>query len=236
MKQTDDVFFFTLIDFLIQIFFFGLLLYVFSQASQMSKEKLEQEEARHYEQQMKAAGFTNLTQLMDYLTKLTPATELKGVADFFSQAGGYGKVKEAVAVVQKAGGVDKVAPAVALIKNAGGPEKVKEGVELLRKAGLGKPSCNNENGRPKAMATVLAGDSSIRFEEITPELEIALQLIGRNFDEVKELSLAEFRKTFEPLAAKQPDCRYTLRFLEATRFVDARDAARFIFYLNIARK
>jgi hypothetical protein len=45
--------------------------------------------------------------------------------------------------------------------------------------------------------------------------------------------MTEFRKAFAPLLLKKPDCRYTLRFVESTRFVYARDAARFAFYLNI---
>jgi hypothetical protein len=37
MRRTDDVFFFTLIDFLLQIFFFGLLLFVVGQSLQKDK-------------------------------------------------------------------------------------------------------------------------------------------------------------------------------------------------------
>lgn len=239
MKKNNDVFFFVLVDFLLQAFFFGLLLYVAAQAMQADKEKdakKTEEELRQQQKQVERAGFSSLTQLLDYLTKLAPVTELKGVADFFSEAGGYAKVKEAVEAVGKAGGVDKVAQAVALIKDAGGPEKVREGAELLRKAGLGKPSCNNDNGRPKAAATVVATDASIRFEGNTPELEQALARLGVRFEDVKELDLAQFRRTFAPLESKQPDCRYTLRFIEMTNYVAARDAARFTFYLNIIRK
>jgi hypothetical protein len=239
MKRTDDVFFFTLIDFLVQVFFFGLLLYVVGQAALKHKQ---QEAAKTLEDADKhaaiaqASGFSNLTQLLDHLTKLAPVTEWKGVADFFSDAGGFEKVKAAVDVVNKAGGPEQVSTATGLVADAGGPERVKEAVELLRKAGLGKPSCNNANGRPKPAATVVATDSTIRFEGNTPELAEALKLLGLEFAAVQELPLADFRKTFAPLNAKRPDCRYTLRFLESTRFVDARDAARFTFYLHIGRK
>jgi hypothetical protein len=239
MKRSDDVFFFVLIDFLLQAFFFGLLLYVAAQAVQSSadneldslKERIKEED-----QQVKSLGFSKLTELLDYLTKMVPANELKGLAEFFSKAGGYDKVKASVEAVKNAGGADKVAASVALVKESGGPEKVREGVELLRKAGLGKPSCNNENGRAKAVATVVASDSTIRFESETPELSQALALLGVNFEDVKELTLSQFRRTFAPLESKQPDCRYTLRFVETTRYVDARDAARFAFYLNITKR
>lgn len=239
MKKSNDVFFFVLVDLLLQAFFFGLLLYVATQAMQSDKDKQAQNDAEQlkaHQKQLESNGFSNLTQLLDYLTKLAPANELKGVADFFSNSGGYAKVKEVVQAVQSAGGVDKVIQAVALVKESGGPEKVREGAELLRKAGLGKPSCNNEGGRPKAAATVVATDATLRFEASTPELEQVLALLGVKFDDVRELPLAEFRRVFMPLEAKQPDCRYTLRFIELTNYVSARDAARFTFYLNIVRK
>lgn len=174
----------------------------------------------------RASGFSNITELLDYLTKLAPVTEFKGIADFLSTAGGMNKAKEAVNAVQA----------------AGGPEKVKTSLEKLRRyeEGTGKPPCLYEvvgdKKVAKPIATVIAEDSTIRFESNTPALEDALRLLGRSFESVKSLPLAEFSRTFAPLIQQQPNCRYTLRFVEATRFVDARDAARFAFYLNIGTR
>ena len=233
MKRSDDVFFFTLIDFLVQALFFGLLLFVLGQAAQQESAKAleasnqvtKDKEAR-LEKVAQASGFSNLTELLDYLTKLAPVTEFKGIADFLSSSGGIGKAREAVTVVQA----------------AGGPDKFKASMDKLRKyeEGTGKPPCLYEvvgdKKVAKILATVIADESIIRFEASNPSLEEALKLVGRSFDSVKFLPLAEFSKTFAPLVQKKADCRYTLKFIETTRFVDARDAARFAFYLNIGKR
>lgn len=222
MKRSDDVFFFTLIDFLVQALFFGLLLYVLGQAAQQESAKAREasdqvakDKDARLEKVAQASGFSNLTELLDYLTKLAPVMEFKGIADFLSSAGGIGKAREAVTVVQA----------------AGGPDKVKASMDKLRKheEGTGKPPCLydmvGDRKVAKILATVIADDATIRFETSNPALKEALQLVGRSFDSVKSLPLAEFSKTFAPLVQRKADCRYTLRFLETTRFVDARDAA-----------
>lgn len=233
MKRSDDVFFFTLIDFLLQALFFGLLLYVLGQAAQQevakaretSNQVAKDKEAK-LEKVAQASGFSNLTELLDYLTKLAPATEFKGIADFLNSAGGLGKAMEAVTAVQA----------------AGGPDKIKASMDKLRKyeEGTGKPPCLydvvGDKKVAKTLATVIGDETTIRFEASNPALEEALQLVGRSFDSVKSLQLAEFSRTFAPLVQKKADCRYTLRFIETTRFVDARDAARFAFYLNIGKR
>lgn len=241
MKRTDDVYFFTLIDFLIQSLFFGLLLYVLGQASQQEAAKT-QKGASDIAEFATAAGFTNLTQLTDYLSKLAPVSDFKGIADFLSSAGGIKEVKAAVAVVQTAGGIKEAKAAVGLVKASGGTSAVTADLDKLRKfeEGTGKPPClfDSVGGKKvaKSLATVIASESTIQFEASNPELEEALVLIGRSFSSIQSLPLNEFSKTFAPLVQKKPACRYTLRFLETTRFVDARDAARFAFYLNIGKR
>lgn len=226
MRRVDDVFFFTLIDFLVQVFFFGLLVFVVGRASQAEREEKHGQETKQIEDLKKAAGISNLTELTDSLTKLAPVSELKGVADFVRREGGLEKVKEATKVVADAGGISKI----------------RENLDRLRKyeEGSGKPPClfewvnNKKVSRP--LAVVVAGDASIRFESSSAELEGVLKRLGRTYDSVRELPLGEFKKTFGPMVQIQPDCRYTLHFIETTRLVDARDAARFAFYLNINKR
>jgi hypothetical protein len=230
MNRSDNVFFFTLIDFLLQVFFFGLLLYVFSQSLQVKNnksreeaEKTRKDEAAAVQKIKDATGISNLTELTDVLTNLGPVRELKGTADFISRAGGADKVRAAVNTVEAMGGV----------------ESANQKMEKLRKLeeGSGRPPClfnaigDRKVARP--LATITATDTAISFNGSTPDLEDALRLIGRSYDSVHELTLAEFRKVFLPLVSKKPECRYTLRFRENTRLVYARDAARFAFYLNI---
>lgn len=224
MKRSDDVFFFTLIDFLLQVFFFGLLLYVVGKSINVEAEHERAEREKQVEQLKRVAGVSNLTELTDLLTKLAPIRDLQGTADFIARAGGTEKVK------------DKVA----LVDNAGGKENLELKLEKLRKLeeGTGRPPClyDEVNGKKivRSLAVVVANDTHIAFQQTNPELEKVLSMLGLEFAAVRELSLAEFRKTFSTLVAKKPECRYTLAFREHTRFVDARDAARFAFYLSIA--
>jgi len=224
-RGVDDVFFFTLIDFLLQVFFFGLLLYVVAQAAQAETDRQQGIEQQQVEELKKTAGVSNLTELTDFLSRLAPITELKGMADFISRAGGMQQLEAAQAVVADVGGVDKV----------------RERLEKLRKIeeGYGKPPCLYEvvNGKKvvKLLATVVATDATIRFAESTPQLEEVLQLLGRSFESVRELSLADFRNTFGPILTLKPECRYTVRINEATRYVDARDAVSSAFLPSIRK-
>jgi hypothetical protein len=223
MKRSDDVFFFTLIDFLLQVFFFGLLLYVFAQSNQNELEKIRRQDDEVIEKLKIVSGFSNLTELTDILTNLAPMKELKGTSDF----------------IRKAGGLDKVTLAVNTVESVGGTEAVAQRLEKLRKLeeGSGKPPClfslAGDKKQAKSLATVIATDSTIIFQENNSDLEDTLRQIGRSFESVRELPLAQFRQVFASLLSKRPECRYTLRFREHTSLVHARDAARFSFYLMI---
>jgi membrane-associated protease RseP (regulator of RpoE activity) len=217
MRRSDDVFFFTLIDFLLQVFFFGLLLFVVGQSLQKEKESVYHTEQQEVERLKKTAGVTNITELTDALTKMAPLKELRGTSDFMQRNGGIKNVEAAVNAASAAGGVDKVASLASDLKAT---------TERLAKVeGWGKVSCIPNvtvNGKiqPKSIATVFVSDKSIRLEEPTPEMHAVLQSLGLEFESVRELGLAEFRKTFSSLIAKHPECRYFLRVITQTQFLD----------------
>lgn len=225
MKQSDDVFFFTLIDFLVQVFFFGLVLFVLNQAVQAAKDNEHKTDEEKVQKLLDAAGVSSLTELTDELTNLAPLKELKGMSDFVSHNGGLKQVSQ----------VNE------LVKTAGGEQGLKSSLERLKKLedGLGKPPCLYEivgdKKVVKSLATVFATDTSIAFQEESADLTQVLNLMNLKFSGIRELSLEDFRKTFAPLAIRKPECRFTLRFIEKTRLVDARDAARFAFYLSIGK-
>ncbi len=220
MKRADDVFFFTLVDFLLQAFFFGLLVYVLNATHQAHAEVEKKAAEKSIEDLKRVTGVSNLTELLDILTKLAPVDRLMGWADFFARNGGLDKVNSSLDAVNK----------------AGGPEKLAEGMERLRKfeEGSGKPPCLYDAVGDKKvarnLATVVGDDSSITFQGTNEKLEEVLQLLGTNYKAVEKLSLADFKRTFGILPQKRPDCRYTLLLIEETRFVDARDAADVAFY------
>lgn len=81
----------------------------------------------------------------------------------------------------------------------------------------------------------MGADKLLRFDGTNANLDAVLQLLGLRYADVADLPNAQFRQLFASLNAKQPGCRYKLRFLESTRYVDARDAARLAFFLDIER-
>lgn len=223
MKRSDDVFFFTLIDFLLQVFFFGLLLYVFARNLEHAKADVRQAEAQEIAKLKAASGVSNITELTDLLTNLAPLKELRGTSDF----------------IARAGGIDNAIKAFDFVQKAGGPANLALRLDKLRalEEGTGKPPCLftmvNDKKVPKQLAVVTATDTAIAFNAASPELDEVLRLLNRTYASVQQLTLAEFRQAFSGLAVKRPECRYTLRFREMTQYVHARDAARFAFYLNI---
>lgn len=251
MKKSEDIFFFTLIDFLIQACFFGLVLYGLAQHSQQAEKARIKTERETIDKALRGTGVSNLTELTDELTKLAPVKDLRALSEIAKLAGGPEALKKLQEVAAHAGGAEQLAAKLAhaseasqastFIANAGGVDKITASLEKLRKfeEGSGKPPClfnlvgDKRTARP--VATVVASDATIQFKETNPDLDQMLAKIGRTFDDVRELPLAEFARVFALVNQRMPECRYTLRFLEKTSLIHARDAARFSFYLNISK-
>lgn len=245
MKQSNDIYFITLIDLFVQIIFLSLLLYVVSKAGEEERMAEQRAAVKNVERIVKAAGVSNITELTDELTKLGPIKEMKGTADFISRAGGASDAARLVSIANQMGGVDQLdaklqasAKVQSLVERAGGDEKLQQIIKKFEE-GSGKPPClyttANDKRIAKPVATVIADDSSIAFEGSNPELDRMLALLGKSYPAVQTLSFAEFKSTFARLSGIKPECRYTLRFIEKTNLVHARDAARFAFYLNISK-
>ncbi|WP_348700163.1 hypothetical protein [Duganella fentianensis] len=245
MKKNNDVYFITLIDLLVQVVFLGLLLYVVAEADQEGPATTVEVDRNTVERLLAASGVSNLTELTDELSKLAPVKELKGMADFIQKAGGPDAAKQIVEVVKQAGGAKQLGPylqdardAKEMIDKAGGKEKV---AAIIKKAeeGSGKPPClfTEENGKKivKPLASIDADNAELVFEATTPELEKVLTQMNTSYAAIRKLTFAEFSSAFAPLTRIKPECRYTLRFIERTNFVHARDAASKVFYLNIVK-
>jgi hypothetical protein len=245
MKRNNDVYFITLIDLLVQIIFLALLLYVVAKAGEGVKKKTLQVDSQVVERLLKATGVSNLTELTDELSKLAPITELKGTSEFIKRVGGVAAAKQLVEATQRAGGAEHIEVAIRngeiakkLVDRAGGIEKV---AAIIKKAeeGSGKPPClysaDGSKKVVKPLATVTADDTEIAFDESNPDLESVLVLLGRPFSSVQRMSLSAFSAAFSPLTRVKPECRYTLRLIERTNLVHARDAAGKVFYLSISK-
>jgi hypothetical protein len=222
MRRDDSVFFFTLVDFLLTALFFGLVVFAVGKA-RARRDRKEQKEWSAFASRLRTAtGISDLTVLTDRLTRLGP---LKNA-------------EEALQVVKQVGGPSEAGKAIAMVVKSGGSDTVRARLERLRqREGAGKPHCllSEVEGKPRAtaIATVMATDSTISFEKETPELRSVLSSIQRTYEDVRSLGLRDFARTFEPVLGIHPECLYTLEFIERTRYIDARDAARGVFYLRI---
>jgi hypothetical protein len=141
---------------LLQVFFFGLVLYVLAQTAQIKSEKARKQEAAQIEKIKDAAGISNLTELTDLLTNLGPIDEFKGTADFISEAGGKERIRAAVKVAEQAGGAENIGPKLDKLR------KLEEGA--------GKPPCLfntiGDKKVAKPLGTVVASDTSISFRGV----------------------------------------------------------------------
>lgn len=245
MKRNNDVYFITLIDLLVQILFLGLLLFVIAKAGQ-EKEQADQQSTRQaMERLLNAAGVSNIAELTDELTKLAPITELKGTAEFISRAGGADAANKLIDSVKQMGGVEQFQASMRdsslmreLVNRAGGIEKLDSIVKKIE-AGRDKPPClfsmDGEKKSSRALATVIATDEMISFERSNPDLEAVLSMLGKSYSEVQSLPFSEFSSVFSALPRMKPECRYSLRLVERTNLVHARDAAQIAFYLSISK-
>ena len=226
MRRSDDVFFFTLIDFLLQVFFFGLLLFVAGRALENDKDISRVDRDKQVDAMVKAMGVSSIAELSDLLTKLVPLDKLRGTADFIARNGGEKKVEDGLKALQAAGGIDKIGELKT--ENAALAERI------AKLEGWGKVSCLPNvmvNGKlqPKTIGLAIVTDDSITLQDPTPDMLALLKTHGLEFDSVKRLSLSAFRTTFAPVVAKQPECRYFLTVRRETRFFEPMGAVCTVF-------
>lgn len=221
-QRSDSVFLLTLVDFLVQVIFFGLFVFVVHQA-------ILQRDRRHYDpavvdRAVETAGVSDLTELVDELSKLAPV-RLKGFNATLGNESDEAQVRRVAEAIREAGGAAGVSDAMQRL------------AKLERGSGL--PACLDETvggvRRAVTLATATGTGSSIVFDAPTPQFTRLLDEIGLDFGSVRSLGLREFPRVFRRVLTKHPKCRYTIVLREKTRMVNARDAAGQIFYLKLRR-
>jgi len=210
--RRDDVFFLILVDFLVQILFFGLFLFVFYQASlQRDQDKLKEA--------VDAAGVSDVSELTDDLSRLAPV-----------------KLKEFADLIKRAGGVDAVAQLLRRVSQEGGATASISRLDKLRRLeGSDKPSClvDQTTRQPRALMAVQASGRSITITQGTPDLARVVADLGVEASVGHVYSPETFQRAFSPLLSRQPQCRFYIRFEERTELVAPRRAAGSIFYLMV---
>lgn len=222
-RRSDNVFLLTLVDFLIQIIFFGLFVFAVWQAV-LNRGAEKRYDPQDVKDAVETAGVSNLKELIDELSKLAPV-RLKGMNDTL----GKDVTPEQVTQVQEA------------IKQAGGAEGLTTAMQRLAKLeqGSDKPPCLFEmlNGQrqSKTLGTAVGMASSISFTGSTPELEQLLAEVGLSYANVQSLGVREFPRVFSRVLKAHPNCRFTITLRETTSMVTARDAVQQIFYTKLRK-
>lgn len=211
MKRSDDVFLFTLVDFLLQALFFGFFLYVVGKAlapAQLSKSEREARAAL-----LEKTKVSDLIELTDLLSKMGPLEKLPGTAEFFQKNGGVVGLRVTLEAMQQIGGADTVRTMQAVLK---AKEQEIDGLKTEIKA-WGTPSCLYETVsgkvRPRSIARVRVYDDRVELDTPTDDMRSVLTSLKLDYETVKTLGHSAFRATFAPLVVQRPECRY---FLEVT--------------------
>lgn len=214
MRPSDDVFWLTLVDFLTQLCFFGLLCYAVVQVAADSPRKpklnndpkppvvLSDREVEAVQELKTATGVGDFTQLSDQLGTFVHISRVKGLLSLLGQKA----------------------------STAQGLEDLRT---KLQKETFEKEPCLKDakgNGSRRLVATVIVTDTHITFQRPTPELDELLGLLGKRYKEVESLEHKEFTSQFLAITRMRPDCRYSIGFIERTELIHGRDAIGRVFY------
>ncbi|MDO8283187.1 MAG: hypothetical protein Q7U10_11305 [Thermodesulfovibrionia bacterium] len=204
MKQSEQALYITLIDFLIQIIFIGLVVGVVYAVSQTEDDK-SKNNANKLEVIAKDSGM-NVEELLDYMSKLGPIKTL-GPAE--SAPGLFKLGKELENLVAKVGGVDEA-------KNI-----------LKKSGGQGYESCLPDK---KAIVTFHAYENYITVDGKTKEFDTLLSQLGVSANKIDKMTFSEFKENFNRVIKDNPNCRYNVNIIEHSDFKKPRDVIRTCFW------
>jgi hypothetical protein len=209
MRQTEHVLYITLIDFLLQLLFLGMVISViYAIAQSDEKAKLDPAMAKDALESMQRVktltGISDITTLTDELTRMGPLQTAAKHAELG---------REMEKDVLGAGGRDAAKKALAEY--------------AARRGGQGKPSCLPDGGR---LASLHAYSDRIELHQpMSKEMANLLSRIGLPQDRSARLSLAEFRDAFAPVTRLHPECRFNVEIVEHSYDTRPRDAIRSAF-------
>lgn len=202
MRQSEHVLYITLIDFLLQLIFLGLVLSVIYSANQPSGDEIEKSvEAITKIQSL--TGISDLTEITDELTRLGP---LKNAVQNNRVLGEFNKLAD------KVGGKDAALKILATEANKG--------------SAPGKPYCLG--GLKVATFDAYEDRLDLRYPLSTEMVELLKQL-KLSPDFVKRVPIKEFSKTFASLRVIEPTCVYNVVLVEHSFDTRPRDAVNSTF-------
>lgn len=204
MRQSEHILYITLVDFLLQLLFLGLVLSVIHSSLQPDQDETKANQS--FVQNMRQlTGISDLTKLTDELTRLGP---LKKVISDVKVA------RDAETLFDKVGGKENAAKLLN---------------DEARKAGQGRPSCMPNSQR---VATFDAYADRIELRQpLSSEMINILQSINLPKDKAVNIPLNEFRSLFAAMESRneRDKCIYNVFLFEHTFDTRPRDKFRNIF-------
>ena len=220
-KHNEDVFFFTLIDFLIQILFFGLVIYVASaSASLLSKSTTTQIDLKSVAIVNRWTSTSSIPELAKLLKDHpNPPTPFSDWIPLIS--------------TRK---LDDVIIKLAYVEARGGISKIDGQLAKAARA-LGKPSCvtgDEDRGKATFIADFILSDDRIEIigapaPQFMAILEEDLKV---KLEEIRSLPLEKFRELFSPVIINHSDCRYYVKIKETTKLRAPRESVQSVFLIG----
>lgn len=209
MRQTEHVLYITLIDFLLQLLFLGMVISViYAIAQRQEPATPDPAAARDALEAMtkikNLTGISDLTKLTDELTRLGPLNQVG------NDAQSWRDISDA-------------------IREIGGKENARKTLteQAAKRGGQGLPSCLENKAR---LATFHAYQDRIELGDFdAKEFNALLSKIGESKIKVEHLSNSEFSKIFSRVKTTHPDCRFNVDLVEHSYDTRPRDAVRSAF-------
>lgn len=206
MRQSEHVLYITLIDFLLQLLFLGMVISVMYAMSQQEDLPVAVDPAvakdaiEAMEKVKSLTGVSNITQLTDELTRLGPLQPANKNVESW---------KNIAETVKSVGGVDSA-------------KRI-----LDKQAGQGLPSCLPNKGR---LATFHAYSEYIDLGNYAPnDFPALLAKIGLQKSSVEHIATRDFSSVFKLVKVHYPDCRFNVDLIEHSFDTRPRDSVRQAF-------
>jgi hypothetical protein len=200
MRQSEHVLYITLVDFLLQLLFLGMVLSVIYSSIQPDPEEAQSNKS-FIEKVKKSTGISDLTVLTDLLSRLGP-------------------LNQASAKVELGRDLDEA------VKKVGGKDEALNLLNAAAKKGQGRPSCIENGGK---LATFHAYSDRIELQTpVSPEMTVLLKSLGISVESVSKLSLNDFANTFAPIARRneKENCIFNVFVIEHVYDTRPRDVIR----------
>lgn len=208
MRQSEHILYITLIDFLLQLLFLGMVIsVVYAISTADTSNTMDPEECKSAidftNTAKRLTGISNLTELTDKLTALGPLNSASNDAEVCRDIAGK-------------------------VKAVGGAANAKKILDkAILETGQGLPSCLPNKAK---IMSFDAYHDHITLRDYNPnEFHAFLQKTNINKTAIERLSPTEFRSMFSKVREYYPECRFNVDLIEHSFDTRPRDAVRSAF-------